>query len=445
VSLERKIRSLKLSAVGDKRFIGGKRMLSEARRKLTGQAHVVSVFLQIDDPYSYLLSHYLPSLAEHYDIDLRVFLSQALGDEFQPAPALQAAYAVDDCARLASELGVPFLDKGSLPPTEHRASLSDAVASQRGDELFTTELFAALAAYWRGDGAAVASMCGVPGAKGCARGVVADSQKILRRLGHYSSAMLHYAGEWYWGVDRLHYLTGRLTALGVAKGDAANPKLASVKQAMQYSLPVRPPTAARELPAIEYFHSPRSPYCYLALKRLFAVADAFGVAVKIRPVLPLVMRGMKVPASKLRYIADDTHREARRLDIPFGKLADPVGAGTERFMAVFSYAQGEHRERDFVINAGVGIWSQAIDLATDQGMRKITGRCGLFWPDVEAVMRSDDWRPEIEANRESMMSSGSWGVPTIRIGDFVVWGQDRDWMLVRHLEELCDTGDGILV
>jgi 2-hydroxychromene-2-carboxylate isomerase len=133
------------------------------------------------------------------------------------------------------------------------------------------------------------------------------------------------------------------------------------------------------------------------------------------------------------------------LDVPFGKLADPVGAGTERFMAVFCYAQGEHRERDFVLNAGVGIWSQAIDIATDQGMRKITGRCGLFWPDVEAVMKNDDWRPDIEANRESMMSSGSWGVPTIRIGDFVVWGQDRDWMLVRHLEELCDTGDGILV
>jgi 2-hydroxychromene-2-carboxylate isomerase len=431
--------------VGDKRFVAGKRMLSEARRKLTGQAHVVSAFLQIDDPYSYLLSHYLPSLAEHYDIDLRVFLSQALGEEFQPAPGLQAAYAVDDCARLARELGVPFLDKGSLPPTEHRASLSDAVAAQRDSEGFATELFSALAAYWRGDGAAVASMCSASAAKVSARDVIADSQKILRRLGHYNGAMLHYAGEWYWGVDRLHYLTARLGALGVAKSDTTNPKLASIKQAMQYSLPVRPPTAAKDLPAIEYFHSPRSPYSYLALKRLFAIADAFGVAVKIRPVLPMVMRGMQVPASKLRYIADDTHREARRLGVPFGKLADPVGAGTERFMAVFSYAQGEHRERDFVLNAGVGIWSQAIDIATDQGMRKITGRCGLFWPDVEAVMKNDDWRPEIEANRESMMSSGAWGVPTIRIGDFVVWGQDRDWMLVRHLEEMCDTGDGILV
>jgi 2-hydroxychromene-2-carboxylate isomerase len=60
-------------------------------------------------------------------------------------------------------------------------------------------------------------------------------------------------------------------------------------------------------------------------------------------------------------------------------------------------------------------------------------------------MESDQWRKQIEDNRESMMDLGSWGVPTIRMGDFLAWGQDRDWMLVRHLEELCDTGDGIIV
>ena len=78
-------------------------------------------------------------------------------------------------------------------------------------------------------------------------------------------------------------------------------------------------------------------------------------------------------------------------------------------------------------------------------MRKVAGRTGLFWPDVLEAMQSDDWRPAVEENRETMEESGSWGVPTLRLGDVVVWGQDRDWLLVRHIEELCDTGDGILV
>ena len=78
-------------------------------------------------------------------------------------------------------------------------------------------------------------------------------------------------------------------------------------------------------------------------------------------------------------------------------------------------------------------------------MRKVTGRTGLFWPDVKKAMSSDEWREPVEANRQSMMDSGSWGVPTLRMDDWVVWGQDRDWMLLRHIEEHCDTGDGIIV
>ncbi len=443
--LARQFRSLKLALVGSRTLINGRRRLFEASRKLSSRRHVVSAYLQIDDPYSYLLSLYLPSLAAHYDVELRMYLSQALGDEFQPVPDMLAEYSVNDCARLARELGVPFLDKGSLPPTEHRVGLSEMVASSFGSDGFQADILQALGAYWRGDTAAVAQMSKAPDSEGRARVVIAAAQKRLRQAGHYNSAMLHYAGEWYWGVDRLHYLTARLDDLGTASSDSPSRELASIRQAMQFSLPVTPPAAARGLPAIEFFHSPRSPYSYLGLSRTLDIADAFGVDVKIRPVMPMVMRGMKVPASKLRYIAEDSFREARRHSIPFGRLCDPVGAGAERFMAVYCYAESERKARDFVLAAGVGIWSNAVDIATDAGMRRITGRCGLFWPDVEAAMKNDDWRERINRNRETLMSTGSWGVPTIRMGDFVVWGQDRDWMLARHLEELCDTGDGILV
>ncbi|MGI9249504.1 MAG: DsbA family protein, partial [Woeseiaceae bacterium] len=177
----------------------------------------------------------------------------------------------------------------------------------------------------------------------------------------------------------------------------------------------------------------------------FEIADAFGLELHIRPVLPMVMRGMKVPTHKLFYIIKDAAREADRLGIAFGKIADPVGPGTERCLAVLRYAESEKRDRDFLLNVGDAVWSQAIDVASDAGLRKVTGKTGLNWPDVKAALESDEWRGPIEENRRSMIASGSWGVPTMRMGKFVVWGQDRDWLLVRHIEELCDTGDGILV
>ncbi len=96
MNLQRKLRSLMLNVVFNPRVTSAKRWLTEKRRQLGGRAHVVSVFLQIDDPYSYILSHYLPNLAAHYDIELRLYLSQARGDDFQPAPDLLAEYAVDD-------------------------------------------------------------------------------------------------------------------------------------------------------------------------------------------------------------------------------------------------------------------------------------------------------------------------------------------------------------
>ena len=209
MSLRRKLRSMLLNVVFNPRVVESRRWLSEKRRQVGRQPHVVSVFLQLDDPYSYILSHYLPNLAAHYDIELRWYLSEAKSDAYQPAPDLLAEYAVTDCARLALELGIPFLDKGSLPPTEHRVGLSDAVAATIGTDDFEAELRAALAVFWRGDSVAAAHMCGAADATGRAKKVVAESQRQLQKLGHYNSAMLHYAGEWFWGVDRLNNMTER--------------------------------------------------------------------------------------------------------------------------------------------------------------------------------------------------------------------------------------------
>ncbi|MDJ0750854.1 MAG: DsbA family protein [Woeseiaceae bacterium] len=439
MNVTNRLRSSLLSLLFSERMQTAKRRVAEAKRRFAGRAHVVEAFLQIDDPYSYLLARYLPALEECYDIKLVVHLSQSLGGGYQPAPDLLAEYAVEDSRRLARELGVPFLDRGGSPPTEHRVGLTDAVAAGQDNLLDVLEM------YWRGDSETAARHASDISDPGGGDNAIARAQLRLAKLGHYNSATLYYGGEWYWGVDRLEYLLDRLDTLGARRTTALHPKLASIERATRVSLPVRPPGAASELPPLELFVSLRSPYSMLALQRVYELVDAFGLQLDIRLVLPMVMRGMQVPKSKLLYIAQDSSREARKYGVPFGKFADPVGAGIERAYAVYHYARDEHRERDFLWNAAVGIWAEGIDVSTDAGMRRITGRTGLFWPEAKAAMQSREWRDEVDENRAIMMESGSWGVPTLRIGDFVVWGQDRIWLLARHLEDLCDSGDGILV
>ncbi len=445
LSAKGRLRTLVLQALLSRRRRAAARWLRETRRRLLGQPHSVSAFLQLDDPYSYLLAHYLPSLAAHYDIDLHLFLSESRGDEYQPAPDLLAEYAAMDCRRLARELDIPFLDKGTSPPVEHRLAMLDAIAARSGEQDFDEEFLRALSVFWRGDAEAASRRSAAPNGDGRADMLIAESRERRNRLGHYGSAMLHYAGEWYWGIDRLHYLCERLDDLGAMREATQDRSLASLKQSMQFTLPVAPPTRAEHLPPLELFFSFRSPYSYLALAPVYEIADAFGLALKIRPVLPMVMRGLKVPTQKLRYIVQDAAREAVRRGAGFGRIADPVGAGAERCLAVFFHAESVNCGRAFALNASEAIWCGAVDVASDRGMREITDRTGLSWPAAKAAMDGDDWRETVGENRKSMMESGVWGVPTLRLGEFVAWGQDRDWLLVRHLEELCNTGDGILV
>ena len=66
-----------------------------------------------------------------------------------------------------------------------------------------------------------------------------------------------------------------------------------------------PPPAPGAAPDLHYYLSFRSPYTYIAAERVKALAGAYGAALKLRFVLPMVMRGMQVPRTKSIYILKD--------------------------------------------------------------------------------------------------------------------------------------------
>ena len=113
------------------------------------------------------------------------------------------------------------LDRDFTPIDDLRA-LNDAVAALFGQEGFADNVYAALEAYWRGDGETVAILAEQAGDDGSGDRLIGESRRELNRMGHYNSAMLHYGGEWYWGIDRLHYLERRLADLErqLARSDA---------------------------------------------------------------------------------------------------------------------------------------------------------------------------------------------------------------------------------
>jgi len=136
-----KLRSIILNIALSERSGRLRRWSRDVLRRLLRRPHTVSAFLQLDDPYSYLLAHYLPELADTFDIELRYYLTQSCGEEaFRPQPQLLDLYAHEDCARVAAELGIPFLDKGVAPPVEHRKALIDSLAAVAESPDFDAEL-----------------------------------------------------------------------------------------------------------------------------------------------------------------------------------------------------------------------------------------------------------------------------------------------------------------
>lgn len=445
MSVRSRLRSQAISVLLGDRSRAVQRFAAEAKRRLTGSQHEVVVFLQLDDPYSYLLSLYLPWVADEYDVALRFHLAQSVGEEFQPEPGLLAEYALQDCRMLAGELGVPFLDKGDAPVVEHRLVLLDVLASAADSDDFATMLCAVLSGYWRGDVEGIARMLGGQGGEGGGAALIAANQEKLLSLGHYDAATMFYGGEWYRGIDRLQHLLERLDSVGARRQPAMGPELAAIRQATRLALPATVPSRAQQLPPLDFYFSFRSPYSYLAMQRTLAIADAWRLELRLRPVLPMVMRGQDLPRAKLVYIGKDARREAERHNVEFGNWCDPLGAGVERCLAVLAYAASERKAREFMLAAAGHIWAKGTDVATDNGMREVTDSLGLFWPDVVAAMQNESWRLQVETNQQALAEAGAWGVPTFVFGTLCLWGQDRLWLLARQIEDRCQDGEGIMV
>jgi len=405
------------------------RLVHNAQTALGKQARQIELYYQVDDPYSHLLAQVLPRLRRRYPVDVQFLLAPPPGPDVDPAPESRAVYAARDARLLAERYDVDFPAEAPAPD-RGLVELANAVLAQRRQ--IDEQLAAATAvgaALWRGDRAAMAEARQRFGAspERVEEALHAgDNRRSANR--HYMSGMLFYRGEWFWGLDRLHYLESRLTAEhDFPAGDSV-----LIRRPARQRAAATAPDPGRSK-SLDFYFSYRSPYSYLALARTFRLADRYGLDLHVKPVLPMVMRGMPVPSPKRLYIAMDCKREAERLGLPFGHICDPVGRGVERCLAVQQTARAQGKERELLTSACRGIWAESLDVAVDRDLRKIADRADLSWDDCRRALEDEHWREQVERNREDLFALGLWGVPCFRLGDFTTWGQDRLEILDDHL------------
>jgi 2-hydroxychromene-2-carboxylate isomerase len=421
MSIKQKIKGLAIQTLLSPGAQRARAAALDVGRRVRGAERTVDFYFDLTDPHSYLLAQAVSRIAGRYPVEWAFHFITQPGADVDPAPALRRPHAHRDAQEQAALWDVEFVAKREMDPGLTRKASQILIK----DRPFAAQLAAAIevaGAAWAGNGKRVGELMLELGseASGSIAPVTNANYQKLREKGHYQGAMLGYGGDWYWGIDRLPYLEQRLQE---ELGTGPLPPAVSPRPASE-----RPPerlAPGDAPPPLELFYSFRSPYSYLALAAARALAERHGLTLRLRPVAPMVNRGMPLAPEKRLYIARDAKREADRLGIPFGRLCDPLGKGVDHCLAIAHAVRDAGQDVEFALSAGRGIWAEARDVADYVDLRTIVERAGITWETARAALASDGWREAIEQNQADLALIGLWGVPSFRFGRFVTWGQDR--------------------
>ncbi|NVO55406.1 DsbA family protein [Rhodobacteraceae bacterium B1Z28] len=390
-------------------LLTARRQAQELKRRVRREPHIVRYFHDVSDPYCYLTSQVLVEFQRRYKVELRPYLISGPPSDALPDPKAYHDNAIRDVMQLAKRFDMPS-PKISKPNVEAISQAERILAAGISCPDFATIARQVSSDLWSGSD--LPSMPEVDPSN-----VMNAGDRALAAAGHYLGGTFQYAGEWYWGVDRLHYLESRLQQAGL--GERVSPIVPVPR--------LQAENAFEEGRQVEFFFSFRSPYSYLAFDRIRDLTCRHNAKLILRPVLPMLMRGLPVPSLKSSYILKDCAREARRMEIPFGRICDPLGKGVERGYALLDFAEGQGLLPEFCAAFMSGVWADGLNAATDQGLSKIVRRAGLIWKDAQADLNATGWLSRITANQDHLQEIGLWGVPSFRVGGRSIWGQDRLW------------------
>ncbi len=410
------------------------RAKAEKARVKSGNPHIVEYFHQVEDGYSHLAAQVLQSLGNRYDIQFECHLVTGPQGKNAAEPELLLQLSRYDAFHVAGEYGLTFPRHDAGLPAG-LVQLAAAILAAQNNQEFIECAAEVGEALWAEDEAMLKVLAQRYGQATDAVVIERVTAGTARRdaLKHYSGAMFFYGGEWYWGVDRLYHLEQRLAMLGVDREPAAP---------LLVPRPAIEPAVLKDegTLTLEIYPSLRSPYTAISFDSAVKLARDTGVNLTVRPVLPMVMRGVPATRQKGMYIFWDTAREARAAGVPFGNFYDPIGNPARHGYSLFAWATEQGKGIELISAFLSCAFAEGVNINTDRGLRKVVEKAGLDWCEAQQRVGQPGWESMLETNRLAMYNSGLWGVPSFRLLDaagdeiLALWGQDRLWLFAREIQ-----------
>lgn len=210
-------------------------------------------------------------------------------------------------------------------------------------------------------------------------------------------------GRIWWGQDRMHLVeaalrgTSGVTALKGQQSDAV----------------------------IEVFHDFASPFSYLGVCAVTALARARGLTLRFRPILlGALFRAIGTPdvplfqmsEAKRRYMLADLVDWAGWWGVPFQFPSRfPV-----RTVLPLRVSLLDERA---ILPLYRALWAEDRDIASPEVVRAVLDEAGL--DGAALVAGADAMKEALRENNAAAEQAGVCGVPSFRVGEALYWGQDR--------------------
>lgn len=179
----------------------------------------------------------------------------------------------------------------------------------------------------------------------------------------------------------------------------------------------------------------RSPYCYLASKKLFRIFDDYHTRLVWRPLGGWGGRSAPERAKiKIPIVRQDVKRHARQLGIPFNPppvTTDPTIAGAGSLLA-----EKEGLLRPYIVEVMRKEWAEGRDIGDPDVLLEVGEDVGLTRGALTKAIESKSNLDRLETNWKEAQERGAFGVPTFIIGEDIFWGNDRIGFVLDHLHAL---------
>ena len=428
----------------DERKFFNERKRRESLRASEKRLHIVYYFHSLSDPYSHLTVQVLEDFIKKYEIELEIYFVSDPNDVFTPEKKMFNVHCLKDAIEVAESRNLQFKNK-KYPLNEDFETpykILNYYSQKKINQIEFIKILKKISSFlWLNDNDKIEDMLSLIDLnelsefKNKKNILLEIGNKKLSDLGYYFGSSFHYEGENYWGIDRLGHLEERLIELNLNKNKSKSFIINDPKMNNDFDSFKDQNKTVR----LEFFPSLNSPYTYISFKRIRYLFENYPIEFKVRPVLPMLMRNMKIPPLKGKYILFDAAREGRKHGVIIKNIYSPIGSPAEKAYSLFPVINDHGFGFDYLEKLMQSSFYYGTNIGEDNYLKKIVSDFGLSWSEIKKLSKNYNWKELLNENLMDMYRGGCWGVPTIKLvntdgaNEYFQWGQDRIYLIEREL------------